>query len=148
MTIITKDSLEEKSMSAIMEEEFSMEQIAAAIVAIRDEITSINKEADKKVKNLEREKEKLEEYCRQMMEKLNSTAIKTNSGTIMSQEKIRYSTSNWEEFYRLVLDLNRPELFEKRIHQTNFKEFLEENPDKEPKGLNIFRETKITVRRS
>jgi len=135
-------------MSAIMEEEFSMEQIAAAIVAIRDEITSINKEADKKVKNLEREKEKLEEYCRQMMEKLNSTAIKTNSGTIMSQEKIRYSTSNWEEFYRLVLDLNRPELFEKRIHQTNFKEFLEENPDKEPKGLNIFRETKITVRRS
>ena len=113
-----------------------------------DAITSINKEADKKVKNLEREKEKLEEYCRQMMEKLNSTAIKTNSGTIMSQEKIRYSTSNWEEFYRLVLDLNRPELFEKRIHQTNFKEFLEENPDKEPKGLNIFRETKITVRRS
>lgn len=148
MTIITKDSLEEKSMSAIMEEEFSMEQIAAAIVAIRDEMASINKEADKKVKNLEREKEKLEEYCRQMMEKLNSTAIKTNSGTIMSQEKIRYSTSNWEEFYRLVLDLNRPELFEKRIHQTNFKEFLEENPDKEPKGLNIFRETKITVRRS
>ena len=71
MTIITKDSLEEKSMSAIMEEEFSMEQIAAAIVAIRDEMASINKEADKKVKNLEREKEKLEEYCRQMMEKLN-----------------------------------------------------------------------------
>jgi len=148
MAIITKDSLEEKRMSAIIEEQFSMEQIAAAIVAIRDEMASINKEADKKVKNLEREKEKLEEYCRQMMEKLNSTAIKTDSGTIMSQEKIRYSTSNWEEFYRLVLDLNRPELFEKRIHQTNFKEFLEENPDKEPKGLNIFRETKITVRRS
>ena len=30
-------------MSAIMEEEFSLEQVAIAIIAIRDEVASINK---------------------------------------------------------------------------------------------------------
>ena len=134
-------------MSAIIKEEFSLEQMAAAIVAIRDEIASINKEADKKVKNLEREKEALEKYCDEKLEQLGSESVKTNSGTIMRSIRTRYSTSNWDEFYNLIQTEGRPELLEKRVHQTNFKEFLEENPDKEPKGLNIFRETKITVRR-
>jgi len=38
-------------------------------------------------------------------------------------------------------------LLEKRIHQTNMKEFLENNPDVEPMGLNIDREYEITIRR-
>ena len=135
-------------MSAIMEEEFSLEQVAIAIIAIRDEVASINKEADKKIKELEREKEKLERYCADKLEQLGSESVKTKSGTIMRQDKVRYSSTNWEEFYTLMKEEDRFELLEKRIHQTNFKEFLEENPDKEPKGLNIFRETKITVRRS
>tara|TARA_R100000742_G_C4266956_1_gene85097 strand:+ start:616 stop:1026 length:411 start_codon:yes stop_codon:yes gene_type:complete len=134
-------------MSAIMEEEFSLEQVAIAIIAIRDEVASINKEADKKIKELEREKEKLEKYCADKLEQLGSESVKTKSGTIMRQDKVRYSSTNWEEFYTLMKEEDRFELLEKRIHQTNFKEFLEENPDKEPKGLNVFRETKITVRR-
>ncbi len=136
-----------EGMSANMKEEFSLEQFAAAIVAIRDEIGKINKEADKKIKKLEHEKEALEKYCEEKLEQLGSESVKTNSGTIMRQVKTRYSTSNWDEFYRLIQTEDRPELLEKRVHQTNFKEFLEENPDKEPKGLNIFRETKIVVRR-
>ena len=134
-------------MSAIMEEEFSLEQVAIAIIAIRDEVASINKEADKKIKELEREKEKLERYCADKLEQLGSESVKTKSGTIMRQDKVRYSSRNWAEFYTLMKEEDRFELLEKRIHQTNFKEFLEENPDKEPKGLNVFRETKITVRR-
>jgi len=136
-----------EGMSANMKEEFSLEQFAAAIVAIRDEIGKINKEADKKIKELEREKEKLEKYCADKLEQLGSESVKTKSGTIMRQDKVRYSSTNWEEFYTLMKEEDRFELLEKRIHQTNFKEFLEENPDKEPKGLNVFRETKITVRR-
>ena len=82
-------------MSAIMKEEFSLEQIAAAIVAIRDEITKINKEADKKVKGLEREKEALEKYCDQKLESAGAETVKTASGTIMRQEKIRFTTEDW-----------------------------------------------------
>ena len=135
-------------MSAIMKEEFSLEQIAAAIVAIRDEITKINKEADKKVKGLEREKGALEKYCDQKLESAGAETVKTASGTIMRQEKIRFTTEDWERMYQFIEDNDAFELLEKRIHQTNMRRFLEDNPDKEPKGLNAFRETKIVVRRS
>jgi predicted RNA-binding protein with PUA domain len=39
------------------------------------------------------------------------------------------------------------ELLEKRIHQTNMKEFLENKPDVHPPGLNIDSEYEITIRR-
>jgi hypothetical protein len=39
------------------------------------------------------------------------------------------------------------ELLEKRIHQTNMKQFLEENPDLHPAGLNVDSEYSVTVRR-
>jgi len=41
-----------------------------------------------------------------------------------------------------------PELLERRIHQTNIKQFLEENPDLLPAGLNVDSAYSITVRRS
>ena len=50
--------------------------------------------------------------------------------------------------YQFFEDNDAFELLEKRIHETNMRRFLEDNPDKEPKGLNAFRETKIVVRRS
>ena len=135
-------------MSAIMKEEFSLEQVAAAIEAIRDEITKINKEADKKVKALEREKEALEKYFDQKLEQSGVESAKTASGTIMRQERVRFTTEDWERMYRFIEDNDAFELLEKRIHQTNMRRFLEDNPEKEPKGLNAFRETKIVVRRS
>ena len=135
-------------MSAIMKEEFSLEQVAAAIVAIRDEITKINKEADKKVKALDREKEALEKYCDQKLEQSGVESAKTASGTIMRQERVRFTTEDCERMYRFIEDNDAFELLEKRIHQTNMRRFLEDNPEKEPKGLNAFRETKIVVRRS
>ncbi len=39
------------------------------------------------------------------------------------------------------------ELLEKRIHQTNMKTFMEENPDLHPEGLNMDKEYAITIRK-
>jgi hypothetical protein len=39
------------------------------------------------------------------------------------------------------------ELLEKRIHQTNIKEFMDSNPEVHPPGLNIDSEYEITIRR-
>jgi hypothetical protein len=47
-----------------------------------------------------------------------------------------------------MFEHNVPELLERRIHQTNIKQFLEENPDMLPLGLNVEAEQSITVRRS
>jgi hypothetical protein len=38
-------------------------------------------------------------------------------------------------------------LLEKRIHQTNMKEFMEGNPDLHPPGLNVDSEYEFTIKR-
>ena len=40
-----------------------------------------------------------------------------------------------------------PEFFDKRLNQTNIKQFLEDNPDLMPKGLNQDTEYSIVVRK-
>lgn len=75
-------------------------------------------------------------------------SLRTKDGTLIRSVKTRYWTNNWDEFYKFMLSHEIPDLLEKRIHQTNMKQFLEENPDVLPAGLNVDSEYTLTVRRS
>jgi hypothetical protein len=75
-------------------------------------------------------------------------SLKTKDGTLVRSVKTRYWTNNWDEFYKFMLSHTAPDLLEKRIHQTNMKQFLEENPELLPAGLNVDSEYKLMVRRS
>jgi hypothetical protein len=46
------------------------------------------------------------------------------------------------------MENNLPEFFEKRLNQTAVKQFLEENPETLPPGLNADSEFTITVRKA
>lgn len=78
----------------------------------------------------------------------NADSIKTPFGTIMRRVDTRFWTNDWDSFYEFVEENEAFGLFEKRIHQGNMKQFLDENPDKFPKGLMSDSKYKITVRRS
>jgi len=75
-------------------------------------------------------------------------SLKTKDGTLVRSVKTRYWTNNWDEFYKFMLSNTAPDLLEKRIHQTNMKQFLEENPELLPAGLNVDSEYTLMVRRS
>lgn len=80
---------------------------------------------------------------------VNANSINTSYGTVMRKLNERAFCSDWESFYKFVLEHNRVELLEKRIHQTNFKQFIaEEYPDGLPPGINMMREYGITVRKA
>jgi hypothetical protein len=49
--------------------------------------------------------------------------------------------------HKFIREHEAMELLERRIHQTNMKQFLEEHPELRPAGLNIDREYAITIRR-
>jgi hypothetical protein len=78
---------------------------------------------------------------------------KTKSGTtedghtFTRQEKTRYVTQDWAALNKVILEHEVPELYEKRIHQGNMKQFLIENPDVLPAGLRADSEYIIVVRR-
>lgn len=75
-------------------------------------------------------------------------SIKTKDGTAIRSIKSKYWTNDWERFYDWMFEHNVPEVLERRIHQTNIKQFLAENPDMLPPGLNVDNAYHITVRRS
>ena len=54
---------------------------------------------------------------------------------------------DWDSMYKFIDTHNVPEFFEKRLNQTNVKQFLEENPESVPPGLNVDSEYIIAVRK-
>ena len=75
-------------------------------------------------------------------------SVKTEAGTFYKTVKTRYWTSDWEQMHKFVLEHKVPEFLEKRLSQANVKQFLEENPEVVPKGLNSDSEFAVTVRKS
>ena len=49
--------------------------------------------------------------------------------------------------YEFIREHDVPEFFEKRLNQTNVRQFLVENPDLLPKGLNVDSEYTVSVRK-
>jgi hypothetical protein len=50
--------------------------------------------------------------------------------------------------YRFIKEHDAPELLERRVSQTTFKEFLQANPDKLPEGMNVDSRYAITITRA
>jgi hypothetical protein len=110
----------------------------------RAELTAEFKEKDKKLADqLDEVKRALLAFCKEQ----GVDSVKTSAGMFYRSAKVRYWTSDWESMHSFVLEHRAPELFDKRLNQSNMKQFLEENPELVPKGLNVDSEYVITVRR-
>ena len=77
----------------------------------------------------------------------NLETARTAEGLFYRSIKKRYTTNNWEAMGKFVLEHQVPELYEKRLHQGNIQQFLEEHSDLLPPGLNVDSEYTITVRK-
>ena len=88
-------------------------------------------------------KNALLDYC----ENHHVESVRTSAGLFFRTTKTTYWTSDWERMYEFILEHDVPELLDKRLNQTHLKQFLEENPDVLPKGLNIDKEYVISVRK-
>jgi hypothetical protein len=82
-------------------------------------------------------------YCKEQ----NVESVRTAEGLFYRGVTTRYWTNDWESMGRFIVENNAPELMEKRLHQGNMKQFLENNPELLPPGLNVDSEYTITVRR-
>jgi hypothetical protein len=125
----------------------SIDKLTNAYVKIREkraELSSKYKEEDENlVSQLDKIKKALLDYCKEH----GVESVRTNAGLVYKSTRSRYWTSDWESMYKFVLEHEVPEFFDKRLNQTNVKQFLEENPDILPEGLNVDSEFTISVRR-
>jgi hypothetical protein len=74
-------------------------------------------------------------------------SVRTSEGLFYRTVKTRYWTSDWDSMYKFIAEQEVPEFLEKRLNQGNVKQFLEENPESVPPGLNVDSEYIISVRK-
>jgi len=125
----------------------SIDKLVKAYTKIRDkrsELTSKYKEEEGKLRE-QQDKVKLAllEYCKEH----EVDSVRTASGLFYRTVKQRYWTSDWESMHKFIMDNEVPEFFEKRLNQTHVRQFIEENPDLGPAGLNVDSEYAISVRK-
>ena len=131
-----------------MQQELSLDRLVSAFIKIRDARDDIKRELDKKVQDLEDEMATINQAILEVLKDQGVDSVRTPHGTAYRTVKSRYWTNDWESFYECIHENDAYDLLEKRIHQSNMKQFLEDNPDLLPKGLNIDSEYQVVVRRS
>ena len=128
-------------------EEVSIDKIIAAYIKMRDTKDSITSDYKEKVAELDAQMDVLKHKLVDITKQTGVTSFTTPYGTAYRTVKSRYWTNDWDSFYGFLHEHKAMQLLERRIHQSNIKDFLEENPDLHPPGLNIDSEYEITIRR-
>lgn len=125
----------------------AIDKIVAVYIKIRNAKEDLTREYDAKVATFDDQMRTLKEELLKISKETGVTSFKTENGTAYRTIKNRYWTNDWESFYGFMREHGTMELLEKRIHQTNMREFLEDRPDVHPPGLNVDQEYEITIRR-
>ena len=135
-------------MSEIEVEETNLEQLVKTYLTIRGERERIEAEWKVKDDELLADLKALESQMLVTCNENNASSIKTGSGTVIRRLNERFTVADGDVFRKFVLQEGAVELFESRIHQGNFKEFIAERKDDgRPPGVNVMREFGIVVRK-
>lgn len=138
---MTEENSEDKSSP-------NLDLLAGVYIKIRDARTTLKAEFTMQDSVLQEQMDLLETNMLDACKDLNASSIKTPHGTIIRSVKSRYWTNDWDSMYTFIKEQSAFGLLEKRLHQTNMKEFLVENPDLLPMGLNVESEYTVVVRRN
>ena len=115
--------------AVMVEQPTSVDKLVEIYIKIRDARDAVRREADAKEAELNTELDLVSQEILAICKQTGADSIKTKAGTAMRAVKSKFWTNDWESFYNFVFEKKAPELLERRIHQTNMKQFLEENPE-------------------
>ena len=123
-------------------------QLVKVYIKIRDAKAERTKAMEAEIAALDTQMQVIETELLEMCKSTGQDGGKTPFGSFRRSVKTRYWTSDWDSMYRFIKEHDMPELLERRVSQTTFKEFLQENPDKMPEGMNVESRYAITVTRA
>jgi hypothetical protein len=125
------------------------EELVAAYINIRTQREILLRNYEEQDKALKADMAQLEAAMLDVCNHINADSIKTSHGTVMRKLNERFFCQDWENFYKFIMEQDAPHLLERRIHQSNFKEFMKDHEDSGlPPGVNVMREYGVTVRKS
>lgn len=142
------DDLEPQVEDEVEAPSQDMGHLTKVYLKIRDARDALTTKYKQDVAELEEQMSTIEQEMLETCKTMDASSIRTPHGTIIRSVKTRYWTNDWDSMYDFIEETGAFGLLEKRLHQTHMKEFLSENPDLFPKGMNVENEYTVVVRRS
>jgi hypothetical protein len=130
-----------------MSEAVSIEELVEAYRKVREAIAKRKETFEVQMEKLEDSLEVISSSILEFCNEHNLDSVKTPMGTVSRRVQSRYWTNDWESMYSFVVEHNIPFVLEKRIHNGSMQQFLDENPDLMPMGLQLDRKFVIQVRK-
>jgi len=124
-----------------MSEEPTVEKLTRIYVKIRDK----RRELEKEVAALKEKQDTVAGELLEICKAQGASTIRTDYGTVSKRVTKNYWTSDWDSFYKFIKDHDAFSLMFQRINSANMAQFLEENPDLLPPGLNAEVNQTITI---
>lgn len=121
-----------------------LEKLMQAEINMREAIEGL----ENQVKDIKAKRAQIQNALNEACQKLNVTSLKTSVGTLTRTLKTRYWTTDWPEMYKFLKENDALELMEKRISQSNMKDFVANNPDLSPPGLQATSEYSVSIRKN
>jgi hypothetical protein len=115
-----------------MSEQLNADRLAKIYVKIREKRLALEKD----VAALQEQQDIVAKEILEICKEQGASTIRTEHGTISRRTSKRFWTSDWDAFFKFVKEQDALSLMQQRIHVANMEQFLEENPDLHPPGLN------------
>ena len=123
------------------------QQSTADLAKIYLKIRNAIKAKEEEIKNMKEELSVIESALQEVCEAEGANSLSTPEGTVIRRTIRNYWTSDWDNMYKTIADNNAFHLLEKRIHNSNMKDFLNDNPSLAPPGLQSTTKHVISVRK-
>lgn len=131
-----------------MTTEVTADRLVKAYIKMRDARSALKSKYEEEDGKIKDDMEKVESLLLDMCKTNGMDGIKTQYGTASRTVQTRYWTGDWSAMHDFIYTNNAIDLLERRIAQGAMRDFLKENPDKLPPGLNVDSRYTINVRRS
>jgi hypothetical protein len=130
-----------------MQDDFNLEETVKVYLKIRTAIEDLRERQEEELKVLQDQFEVVGNTLLDFCNSQNLDSVKTPVGTISRRISSKYWTSDWDSLHRVIKEHDAFDLLEKRIHQGNMRQFIEENPEAFPPGLQSDSKYTVQVRK-
>ena len=130
-----------------MQDDFNLEETVKVYLKIRNAIEEMEERHKAELKELRDQFEVVGNYLLTFCNSQNLDSVKTAAGTISRRVTSRYWTNDWDSMYRVIKEHDAFHLLQQRIHDSNMRQFIEENPEAFPPGLNSDSKYTVQVRK-
>jgi hypothetical protein len=130
-----------------MTDQIPVEKLVKVYLKMKDKHATLLHEFQEQEKTIKAQMAKIKEALLKHCKETGVESVRTTEGLFFRTVKSTYWTSDWESMNKFILAHQVPELLEKKLHQGNTKQFLEEHPELLPPGLNVDSTYSVTIRR-